>query len=219
MGNKIFVIIPAKDEQKHIEEVIKSTKKYVKNIIVIDDGSKDNTSILAEKAGATVLKHSINLGKGAALKTGCEYALMEKADIIIFMDSDGQHDPHDIPIFLNELKKVDIVFGSRKLNKKMPFILRFGNWFINKVSHILFGIYVSDTQSGFRAFKTDIYEKIKWKSKGYSVESEIIANAGKHHLKYKEIIIDTIYNDKYKGTSVLDGINIVIKMFVIKLVR
>jgi UDP-N-acetylglucosamine---dolichyl-phosphate N-acetylglucosaminyltransferase len=216
MKNKIFVIIPAKDEEKHIEKVVKNTKKYVKNIIVIDDGSKDKTTLIAKKSGAIVLRHAINLGKGAALKTGCEF-VKDKADIIIFMDSDGQHNPHDIPRFLNELKKHDIVFGSRRLNKNMPFVLRFGNWFINKVSEILFGIYISDTQSGFRAFKANIYEKIKWKSKGYSVESEIIANSGKHKLKFKEIIIDTIYNDKYKGTSVLDGINIVVKMFMIKI--
>jgi UDP-N-acetylglucosamine---dolichyl-phosphate N-acetylglucosaminyltransferase len=216
MENKIFVIIPAKDEKKHITEVISNTKKYVKNIIVVDDGSKDNTFDLAKKAGAIVLRHSINLGKGNALKTGCEY-IKDKSDIIIFMDSDGQHDPHDIPRFLKELKNVDIVFGSRKLNKNMPFILRFGNWFINKVSEILFNIKIKDTQSGFRAFKSNIYEKIKWKSKGYSVESEIIANAGKHKLKFKEIIIETIYKDKYKGTNVIDGINIVLKMILIKI--
>jgi UDP-N-acetylglucosamine---dolichyl-phosphate N-acetylglucosaminyltransferase len=217
MANKIYVIIPAKNEEKHVQEVILKTKKYAKNIVLIDDGSCDKTSLIAKKSGAIVLRHAINLGKGAALKTGCEYALMQKAEIIIFMDSDGQHDPHDIPRFLSELKKYDIVFGSRRLNKNMPFILRFGNWFINKVSEILFGIYVSDTQSGYRAFKANVYEKIKWKSKGYSVESEIIAKTGKYNLKFKEIIIDTIYNDNYKGTSVLDGINIVVKMFMIKL--
>ena len=216
--NKIYVIIPAKDEEKHIEEVIKNTKKYVKNIVVVDDGSKDKTSFIAKKNGAIVLRHSINLGKGAALKTGCEF-VKDKSDLIIFMDSDGQHDPHDIPRFIKELKKHDIVFGSRKINKKMPLIFRFGNFVINTVSNIFFHIKLTDTQSGFRAFKSNVYEKIKWKSKNYSVESEIIANCGKHNLSYKEIFIETIYNDKYKGTTVMDGIKIVKDMFIIKFLR
>ena len=216
--NNIYVIIPAKDEEKHIKDVISNTKKYIKNIIVVDDGSDDKTSSIAKQSGAIVLRHSINLGKGAALKTGCEY-VKDKADLIIFMDSDGQHDPHDLPRFIKELKKYDIVFGSRKINKKMPFIFRFGNFVINTVSNILFHVKLSDTQSGFRGFKSNVYEKIKWKSKNYSVESEIIANSGKHNLSYKEIFIETIYNDKYKGTTIMDGIKIVKDMFLIKFFR
>ena len=128
------------------------------------------------------------------------------------MDSDGQHRPEDIPRFVAALKNVDIVFGSRSLNKKMPFVLRFGNWFINKVNSTLFGVALGDTQSGYRAMTAQTYDKIKWKSTKYSVESEMIANVGRKRLKYKEIPIKTIYSDNYKGTTVFDGIKIVLNM-------
>jgi glycosyltransferase involved in cell wall biosynthesis len=212
MNHNLFVIIPAYNEEKHISSVIRKVKKYAENIIVIDDGSKDNTFKIAEKEGVNVLKHIINIGKGAALKTGCEYALRKGGKHIIFIDADGQHQPEDIPRFVDALKDTDIVFGSRSLNKKMPFILKFGNHFINKMNNILFGIHLQDTQSGFRAMTSDAYRKIKWKSTNYSVESEMVANTGKKRLKYREITIKTIYSDKYKGTTIIDGVKIVLNM-------
>lgn len=210
--NKVWVVIPAHNEEKHIEEVIKKTKKFAKNILVVDDGSKDKTVIIAEKSGAFVLKHIVNLGKGAALKTGCEYAIKKGAEKIVALDADGQHDPKEIPEFVKALNDADIVFGYRRLNKNMPFVLRYGNWFIFFMTKLLFGLKIVDTQCGYRAFKSDAYNKIKWDSQDYSMESEIVANTGKAHLKYSQIPIETIYSDKYKGTTVIDGIRIVLNM-------
>ena len=209
---KTFVVIPAYNEELHIAKVIKKTKKYAKNIIIVDDGSNDNTVKIAENTGVTVLKHVVNLGKGSSLKTGCDFAIRMGAEKIIVMDSDGQHDPQEIPRFEKGLAKKDIVFGSRSLNKKMPVILKTGNKIINGISNFLFGIQLKDTQSGFRAFTRAAYRKIRWESQDYSVESEIIANAGKSELKYKEIKIKTIYSDKYKGTTIIDGVKIVLNM-------
>lgn len=216
-----FVIIPAHNEQRHITQVLKKTKRYAdaSRIIVVDDGSKDRTYDLALKQGVMVLKHVINLGKGAALKTGSEYALRQGAKILVFMDSDGQHRPEDIPKFLKALSDASIVFGSRVPSRKMPAILKLGNWFINKLNSTLFGIKLRDTQSGFRAMTADAYRKIRWKSSSYSVESEMVALAGKKNLKYKEIPIKTIYSDKYKGTTVIDGIRIVLNMIWWKISR
>lgn len=219
MTREEFVIIPAHNEQKHIAKVLKKTKKYADNIIVVDDGSSDSTSEIAREEGVVVLKHVVNLGKGAALKTGSEYAIKKGARRIIFMDADGQHKPEDIPRFLASLKGVDIVFGSRRLNKHMPFVLKFGNWFIKRLNDLLFGIKLSDTQSGYRAMTINTYEKIKWKSTSYGVESEMIALVGKKRLKYREITIETIYADKYKGTTVIDGIKIVLNMIWWKITR
>jgi glycosyltransferase involved in cell wall biosynthesis len=215
----VFVIIPAYNEQGRISSVINKVKKYSKNIIVVDDGSKDRTSDAAEKNGVILLQHIVNLGKGAALKTGCEYALKKGAKRLIFIDADGQHKPTDIPKFLSVLKDADIVFGSRKLNRKMPFVLKSGNLFINRMSRMLFGVDLKDTQSGYRAMTANAYRKIRWQSSSYSVESEMVALVGKKRLKYKEITIQTIYSDKYKGTTIFDGIKIVFNMIWWKIIR
>jgi glycosyltransferase involved in cell wall biosynthesis len=212
MKNELSVIIPAHNEQKHISSVIRKIKKYSKNIIVVDDGSKDCTTEISKKEGVVVLQHIVNLGKGAALKTGAEYAIRKGAKRLIFIDADGQHKPEDIPRFLKALKGNDIVFGSRSLDKNMPGVLKFGNRFINKINDILFGVDIQDTQSGYRALTAKAYRKIKWDSQGYSVESEMVANTGRKRLKYAEIKIHTIYSDKYKGTTVLDGVKIVLNM-------
>ena len=213
MEQKTFAIIPAHNEENNISKVINEAKEYVSNIVVVDDGSKDNTSEEAKKQGVIVLNHIINLGKGAALKTGCDYAVMQGADEIIVLDADSQHEPSKIPDFLNELNEADVVLGYRKLSKEMPSILKFGNWFINKITRLLYGINLHDTQCGYRAFTADAYQKIRWKSSNYSMESEMISNIGKRKLKYKEIPIKTIYADKYKGTTIIDGIKIVCNLF------
>ena len=217
--NKVWVIIPAHNEEKHIEKVIKETKKFVKNILVVDDGSQDKTSFVAEKSGVFVLKHIVNLGKGAALKTGCEFAIKNNAEKIVVLDADGQHDPKEIPEFVKALDNADIVFGYRRLNKSMPFVLRYGNWFIFFMTKLLFGLKIVDTQCGYRAFTSNVYNKIKWNAVDYSMESEMVANTGKVRLRYKQIPIETIYSDMYKGTTVIDGTKIVLNMIWWKLSR
>ncbi|MCH8329469.1 MAG: glycosyltransferase family 2 protein, partial [Nanoarchaeota archaeon] len=160
MKNKIFAIIPAYNEEKRINKVIKETKKYVDNVIVVDDGSKDKTKDIAKKGKAVVLRHLVNLGKGAALKTGCDYAVKNKADIIIAIDADAQHDPNEIPKFLENIKKYDVVLAYRKPNKNMPFVLKFGNLFLNKTISFLYGIKIKDSQCGYRAFTAKAYKKL-----------------------------------------------------------
>lgn len=213
METKIFAVIPAYNEENNIRNVISEAKEYIPNIIVVDDGSKDKTSEEAKKEGIIVLKHIINTGKGAALKTGCDYAIKQGADKIIVLDADAQHEPSHIPNFLNELNNADIVLGYRSLSKEMPFILKLGNLFINKTTKLLYGITLHDTQCGYRAFTAYAYKKIRWKASNYSMESEMVANIGKRNLKYKEIPIKTIYTDKYKGTTIIDGIKIVCNLF------
>ncbi len=207
----IWAVIPAYNEEKNITRVIRNTKKYVDAVVVVDDGSKDITSKAAEKAGAVVLRHVVNLGKGAALKTGCDYAI-KNADLIIVLDADAQHKPEDIPRFVEKLRKYDIVFSYRKSSKQMPFVLRFGNNIISKFVYLLYNVDLNDTQSGFRAFSREAYKKIRWSSTDYSMESEMIARTGKQRLKYVQVPIQTIYSDKYKGTTVLDGMKIVLNM-------
>lgn len=212
MKKNIFAVIPANNESKNIGDVIKKTKKYIKNIIVVDDGSADGTYEAAKKNKVFVLKHIINMGKGAALKTGCDFALKKKADIIIAIDSDGQHNPNEIPLFLKAIENAEVVFGYRRITKKMPFVLRFGNWFISRLTKLLYNIRLKDTQCGFRAFTSGAYKKIRWRALDYSVESEMIAKTGKNKLKYAQVPIETIYTDNYKGTTIIDGARIIIDM-------
>ncbi|MFT4303348.1 MAG: glycosyltransferase family 2 protein [Candidatus Woesearchaeota archaeon] len=212
--------MPCYNESKNISKSINETLKYAKNLVVVDDGSKDNTFQIIEKTkGIHKLKHIINLGKGAALKTGIEYAINNGGRKLVFIDSDGQHQPKEIPKFLELLNKYDIVFGYRRLNKKMPIIFRIGNKLLNTGIYLLFGMNLRDTQSGYRAITSETYKKIKWKSTSYTVESEMIANAGKRRLKYIEIPISTIYANKHKGTTVLDGIKIMFDMIIFRFRR
>jgi len=214
----VWAIIPAHNEASRIKSVLLCTKKFVSNIVVVDDGSQDNTAQVSGKY-ALVLKHAINLGKGAALKTGCDFAVAHGASVIVVLDADAQHKPEDIPRFLKELKGADIVFGCRGLNKKMPLILRFGNWFITSLTSLLYHVDIPDTQTGFRAFTSSAYKKIRWDASDYSMESEMIARVGKQKLRYKKINIETLYPDRYKGTTVLDGIKIVLNLIWWKLAK
>ncbi|MCB9358464.1 glycosyltransferase family 2 protein [Candidatus Woesearchaeota archaeon] len=221
MGQDEWVIMPCYNEEKNIVPVIRDTLKFSKNLVVVDDGSKDNTyqAALDNCKNAYVLRHSINLGKGAALKTGVEFAIKKGAKKFVFIDSDGQHEPKEIPKFLKLLDDHDIVFGFRKLNKNMPAIFRIGNTALNTGIFFLFGIRLHDTQSGYRAMTVDAYRKIRWKSTTYTVESEMIANTGKKKLRYCEIPINTIYANRHKGTTVLDGIKIMFDMLLFRFQR
>ncbi|MDO8481032.1 MAG: glycosyltransferase family 2 protein [Nanoarchaeota archaeon] len=205
-------VIAAKDEEKHVGVVVKDTLTYVDEVILVDDGSKDGTKKVAEAAGAKVMRHVVNLGKGAAIRTGCEEAVRRKVSKIVLIDADGQHEPKELPRFLKALDSVDIVYGIRTRRESMPLVLKFGNWFIFQVSKLLYGVKVSDTQCGYRAFNASVWPKIRWESSGYSMESEMLAKAGKQNLKYSTVDISTIYSDKYKGTTVLDGMKIVLNM-------
>jgi UDP-N-acetylglucosamine---dolichyl-phosphate N-acetylglucosaminyltransferase len=214
--SNVWVIIPAHNEAKNIGKVISESKKYVKNIVVVDDGSIDKTAEIAKKQGAIVLKHIVNLGKGATLKTGCDFVYRKckknkkiKNTKIILIDADGQHDPKLIPTFIKKLENIDIIFGVRRFNKKMPLVLRVGNNFINFIIELLFQVKVKDSQSGYRAFLLKNYAKIRWRAQDYSMESEMIANVGKHKLRYDQTLIPTLYNDSYKGTTIVDGMKIV----------
>lgn len=211
----IVALIPAYNEEAHIARVVLETKKYVDKVIVIDDGSRDATAKQAREAGATVLHHIINMGKGLALKTGFEAA--SDADLIITLDGDGQHDPKEIPRFISTLQHAEIVIGARQMNSNMPFVLRAGNFLLHKAFSFLFHASIHDTQSGFRAFRSGVYDRIAWQSSGYSVETEMLIKARKKGLRCVEIPIKTVYLNAVKGTTVIDGIKIFMDMLLWKL--
>lgn len=209
----ITAVIPARNEAKHIRSVIERTLPFVDYVILVDDGSTDDTVAIAQSISSpkvVAIKHSINLGKGAALLTGCDAAVRLKTDIIVCLDADGQHNPESIPEFTNTMtnQQVDIVFGMRKFNHAMPMMMLLGNRVLSTFINWFFRVLVHDTQSGYRAFTADAFQKMRWESGGYEAETEMIVRASEQKLKYAEIEIDTIYHDTYKGTTALDGVRI-----------
>lgn len=218
------LILPAYNEEKYIADIVRRGSKFVDRVIVIDNCSTDNTLEEARRAGAIALHHCVNLGKAGSLKTGCEMALRLGTDVIAFMDSDGQHEPEDLPRFFKALEEenLDIVIGRREGLGKMPVIRKLGNMMIAWSVNLLFKIDVKDVQSGFRVFRANVYDKIKWNSTGnahYFADAEITARVGQNGLAYKELEIATIYHDKYKGMNALQGLNLLWRVFLWRLVH
>ncbi|TRO62034.1 glycosyltransferase family 2 protein [Candidatus Bathyarchaeota archaeon] len=212
---KTFAVIPAYNEEKYVGGVVKDVKKHCDRVIVVDDGSRDETAKTAEDAGATVLKLSKNKGKGFALRTGTRRAVEEGADILVFIDADRQHRPGDIPKLLELLKGADIVFADRA-SGYMPAIKRFGNRFLNTMFSILFHSEAGDLLCGFKAFRKEALEDLMWKTDGYSVEIEMAARAGLKRLKTRHIEIPSIYLETSKGTGIWDGVTMAWNMLKIR---
>ncbi len=218
----VFVVVPAFNEGKNIGSVLSLIlDEGFRNVVVVDDGSSDDTFFIAKSFPVVVLRHAVNLGKGCALKTGTLFSLKHDAKVIVFIDSDLQHDPKDIKRFLKVLyeKDVDVVFAFRNFDSNMPFVFRLGNFFIDFVFKFLFGKSIRDTQNGFKVFKSNIFKFIEWNSCNYSVETEIAVNTVKNNLSFFQVNIDTVYIDKYKGTTIFDGFKIVKDIFWFKIKR
>lgn len=212
---KTLAVIPALNESTTLNRVVEQACRFVDEVIVVDDGStKPLAATLPVRPQVQVIRHEINLGKGAAMKTGTIAAQRRQAEIVVFLDADGQHNPEEIPSLLQPIieGRADIAFGVRSFHQHMPFVAKLGNIALTQLLRWMFGIYLRDTQSGFRAFRVSVFPKIVWESPRYAVETEMIVNTGKHHLRWVEVPIQTIYLDKYRGTTVLDGIRIFINM-------
>ena len=217
----IFLVLPAYNESKVIKNVIKELKDKSLNIIVVDDGSSDETYEIAEKClenyNGWLYKHSLNRGVGAALKTGIEAALQKKADLIVTFDADGQHDPNDINSLIKPVLKgeADVVNGTRNYDE-MPVSKKLANQIMNFLTWTFYGIRLKDSQSGFKAFSRHVAEVMEVHSGGFGVISEIDGEIKKHNFKLKEIPIKTIYTDysMTKGTNLKVGLKILFKLII-----
>lgn len=216
---KIYIVVPAYNEEKSISGVIKDLKKHnYHNIIVVDDGSTDNTLKIARQAGAIVVRHPINLGQGAALRTGMDLALDLGVDLIVTFDADGQHMARDInklikPVISNE---VDIALGSRFMNhsSNTPWLKKV----LLKIGVILvflmYGIMLSDTHNGLKAMNRQAAQKISIESRGMEHASEIIGKIKANKIKFKEIPVTIRYSEYSikKGQKISNSLNILFKM-------
>jgi len=215
--DKVLIIIPAHNEENHVGNVVRGAKKYGQ-VIVVDDGSTDNTSGTAYEAGAKVFKLSKNRGKGYALRFGAKKAIEMGANTLVFMDADEQHNPEDIPKFLKKYyESENIVFGQRQGEGKMPFIKKIGNWGIGFLFKSLFKEDPKDMLCGFKTMNKDSFEKIIWKHDGYEVEIEMLVNILKNKLKIEYVDIPIVYLDRKKGTTIKDGVSIVKNIIKIKM--
>ncbi|MFH1030599.1 MAG: glycosyltransferase family 2 protein [bacterium] len=217
----IIAVIPAYNEEKTISKVVSDVWSHVDQIIVVDDGSRDKTSLLARQAGAIVLRHIINRDQGASLQTGDEYALKIGADIIVHFDADGQHRAGDIDNLVKPIieGEVEVTLGSRFLEDKsnIPFTKRF---FILKpailLNRILTGLKLTDAHNGLRAFSRKAAEVIKITHDRKAHNTEIPAEINKKGLKWREIPVNIIYNEYGQGFS--GGIEILRDLIVRKII-
>ena len=220
---KYLVIIPAFNAEKKIETTISGVINIVKDpqkIVVIDDCSEDCTSEIVEKYNIVLLKHAENLGKGAALKTGFDFALKNNVHLVVTLDADNQHDPSVIPLFFNEseFEKCDIVLGRREISTQ---VMSFDRYLSNQITSLLISLFLKyriwDSQCGYRLVDLNIFKKIKLNSNHFETESEILIEYCKHGARINQIEIPTIYSDEISSINrTIDTIRF-FKMFIKKI--
>jgi glycosyltransferase involved in cell wall biosynthesis len=196
-GNgEIIALIPAYNEARYIADVVTGAAKYLP-VVVVDDGSSDGTGGAAALAGAKVVSHGRNQGKGKALLTGFDYAIQRGADAAITLDADGQHDPDEIPLFIEAFRagQGDIIIGQRQY-EKMPAKSRFGNNVGSFLLRFAMGRPIPDNQSGYRLFSQRAMQEVRPTSTRFEAEVEMLLRAEFAGLKVGWVPIKTIYNDK-----------------------
>ncbi|MDO9541041.1 MAG: glycosyltransferase family 2 protein [Kiritimatiellia bacterium] len=192
-------LIPAYLEERRIRGVVRDALQYVQRIVVIDDGSPDRTAAEASAAGAVVIKHEKNLGKGAALNTGFAYAIKQQCDYLITMDADGQHFPGDIPLFIETFKRtgIPILVGNRLADPKgMPLVRKLTNIFMSWYLSRQIGQHVPDTQCGYRLYAAQALPYLAAESSRYAAESETLLSAAAQNIKIGSVPIKVIYGDE-----------------------
>jgi glycosyltransferase involved in cell wall biosynthesis len=195
--------IPAFNEGKVIGPLINDVLQYVDKVIVCDDGSIDNTSIEAKKAGAKVITHKKNLGKGAAMRTLFDLIKNENFDVLVTIDGDGQFSPKEIPKLLPPIlnNQMDIVIGYRSNRDEMPSYRKLGNKFLDSMTNLASELPFRDTQSGFRSYSKKAISVITFKTNGFGADSEILIDASTKKLKITEVGVLVRYNTGEKTST------------------
>lgn len=219
---KIICVVPAWNEEQNIATVVRKTRPFVNEVVVVDDCSSDQTADLARSAGATVLRHPINRGQGAALQTGDEYALSQGADLIVHFDGDDQFLAEEIKDMTAPISRgeADIVFGSRFLGKpaNLPVLKKHLIMPAARLFNRLFlGIRLSDPQNGFRALNRRAAELITIENRAMAHNSEIQAKAFKNKLRVAEVPVTVIYH--HFGQKLSGGLNIAGDLLINKLLK
>jgi glycosyltransferase involved in cell wall biosynthesis len=217
----ITAVIPAFNEEKTIGGIVQKTKQYVNEVVVVDDGSTDATQKIAHDSGATVLRHTRNMGYGTALATGFRYFKGNGAKVLVVLDADGQHNPDEIPKLIAPVTtgRADIVIGSRFIDgcddSEVPAYRKFGIGVVNRAWKLASGDDHSDTQCGFRAYSRDAVEKIEIKETNMSASLEILDKASANQLRIVEVPVSVSYDGetstKRPGRHGMELVNYVLR--------
>ncbi len=205
-GKRSLAVIPCYNEEITIGSIILKAKSHVDEVLVIDDGSTDETAKIAKEAGAKVITHSINKGKSAGIKAGFSYAIKNNYDYVVTLDGDGQHDPNEIPVLLTTLKNNghDITLGARwGKTTEMPLWRKFGKRVLDYTTSLGNGGLLTDSQCGFRAFNKKAVENLntRLKGKAFSVESEQLVRAHELGLNVTSEKVSCKYKDLDTSTK------------------
>lgn len=223
-SSRAIAVIPAYNEGARVAGIIRQAKDYVGHVVVVDDGSTDDTAEHAHKAGAVVIRHPENCGAGAATMTGIEAARRMGAEIVVTLDGDEQHDPHDIPHLLEPIlqKKADIVFANRFGRKnRIPLIRRVFNGLGNVVTLLATGRWVADSQCGFKAFGPKAVREIQLRMSGYEFCTEIVRESAHHRWNVAQVPIKVLYSEYTlaKGQSFSHGVKTAFKILLRSFLR
>ncbi len=210
-------VIAAYNEDRFIGSVVLKTRQYVDHVIVVDDGSADQTAAVAAEAGAEVLSHTTNSGKAQAINTGLQRARELNASIVVLLDADGQHDPSEIPALVApiEAKQVDVVVGSRFLTvrSRIPRWRTWGQHALTMATNVASGVALTNSQSGYRALSSKALKSMAFRPEGgFSIESEMQFLVQQHQLTVEEVPVHVTYAEPSKrnpfshGLQVLNGI-------------
>lgn len=215
---RVWIIIAAFNEGPAIGQVISEIVEYCENIVVIDDGSSDDTAAAAQAAGATIVKHAVNLGQGAALQTGIHFALRRDADFIVTFDADGQHSACDIPALISALiaNHADIACGSRFLGRAVNMgrarrvVLKLATVF----TFFTTGLKMTDAHNGLRAMTRVCAQTVHIRQNRMAHASELISEIAQHKLKLVEVAVTVRYTDysMKKGQKIWNALNILLDL-------
>lgn len=192
---RVLAGIPAYNEARYVGSIVLQARQYVDEVIVVDDGSTDNTVKVAELAGAAVIRHDGNKGYGAAIQSILSEAKKRNADVLVVLDADAQHDPNEIPTLIRPiLDGFDLVIGSREAQKdKTPRYRRIGKEVIFRSTRLASNTDITDSECGFRAFSRRAMSELDLTANGMAVSSETIVRAAEKNLKITEVPISNIY--------------------------
>lgn len=220
MIKQVAIIIPVYNEEKVIAQTVKSVQQQFKHVVCVDDGSSDDSSAEIAKTKAYLIEHPINMGQGAALQTGIEFARLLPVDYFVTFDADGQHNVRDVLYMFDEINKgkYDIILGSRFLGQTIGaskiklFILRLAVRFSNLTT----GLKLTDTHNGLRVFNRRVAETMRITLPDMAHASEILGIIVDNKYKYKEVPVTVEYTEysRGKGQSLVNAVNIVFDMLI-----